>query len=235
MDTNYKIKFNSLTLISKLVLVVYIIYILFRFKNTNIKTHILLLIALYIMLYIDSHNDYYDKENYNNTYPDIRTKNINITNSDNYVVDHDYIDPNYQSYIVDKFICNKYNCYNTLPDKNRINNGTHIQRVNDRLIKNRNTEGRFYVDCPNCDNTNIFTNTIVDTNVNTKIDTDIIIDKKRKTMSFFNDNYVDDSKIFCYNCLIDSKDKNLAYEQDYGGTYIYWPDFENPVNGPPYI
>jgi hypothetical protein len=56
-----------------------------------------------------------------------------------------------------------------------------------------------------------------------------------KKMSFFNDNFVDSSKVYCYNCLIDSKEKNKAYAPDYGGTYIYWPDLADPVNGPPYV
>lgn len=63
-----------------------------------------------------------------------------------------------------------------------------------------------------------------------------------KKMSFFNDHYVDSSKIFCDNCIIDEEQKNLAYLQKYGayepefnGSYMYWPKQSNPLNGPPYV
>jgi hypothetical protein len=132
-----------------------------------------------------------------------------------------------------------YHNMNNNTDNNTDNNMSKRQKKVIELNNGRNTEGRFYVNCHGCGR-----DRIMDDRLNDRINKQF---KKRdmcsrpctegseRKMSFFNDKYVDSSKIFCYNPLIEEDEKNRAYEQDYGGGYVYWPDLSDPVNGPPYI
>lgn len=134
--------------------------------------------------------------------------------------------------------------YNNLNDqtiisdkRDRLNNKMRNKIA--ELNRGRNYEGRFYVDCHKCGRQRI------EEDINNRVcgnDKDQhkycsvnCVGGKERAMSFYNNKYVDRSKIFCYNPLIDECEKNSSYEQDYGGTYIYFPTIADPVNGPPYL
>jgi hypothetical protein len=117
---------------------------------------------------------------------------------------------------------------------------TNRQIKIDELNRNREFEGRFFVKCHGCGRDRILEDSR---------DIDRMMkqrsrrygpcrDVKHRSMSFYNENYIDSSKIFCYNCLIDQDDKRREAEPNYGdpeSSYVYWPRFEDPVNGPPYV
>ena len=111
------------------------------------------------------------------------------------------------------------------------------KNIIDRLNDTRGKLGRFYVDCPPCgrarileDRTNILKEQLYRQKTKQKIYSQKH-NEPNKTMSFYNTKYVDKDKIFCYNCLMD----NVDNEKHVIKNYVYWPSFEDPVNGPPYV
>ena len=116
---------------------------------------------------------------------------------------------------------------------------TRRQRKIKELNDNRNTEGRFYVNCHSCGRDRVLDDKFNNLRRRYMRSREMCMSpctvSREKTMGYFNEKFVDSSKIFCYNCLIDSDEKNRAYEQDYGGSYLYWPTLEDPVNGPPHV
>lgn len=139
---------------------------------------------------------------------------------------------------------------------------TRRQQKIKELNDGRNTEGRFYVNCHKCGRDRILDDRFNNLKRRELEQKEMCIkpctNTPEKSMSFYNENYVDSSKIFCYNCLIDEDEKNSSRIQTYGdpyadfksfrirdlkGTYakpydslyVYWPTLNDPVNGPPYV
>lgn len=207
-NTQYKEDCNKLLSVQfKIVMFIYVLLMLYLFAMNRINDYIkiAMVVVLYIMLYIDYKIDYED-EQYKN-----KEK------------------------------------YNNLNDKTMLSDNHFKERLNAKmrnkiaeLNRGRNYEGRFYVDCQKCGRHRIeedITNNKVcgnDKDQNKYCSVNCVGGKER-AMSFYNNKYVDRSKIFCYNPLIDECEKNSSYEQDYGGTYIYFPTIADPINGPPYL
>ena len=105
------------------------------------------------------------------------------------------------------------------------------ERIKD-LNDSRGTTGNFYVECHGCGRDRILEDRKKTCNSCTNENYCSVACKEREntSMSFFNKNYVDTDQIFCYNCLLDN-DHNDRY---FLKNYVYWPDTNDPVNGPPY-
>jgi exonuclease III len=110
----------------------------------------------------------------------------------------------------------------------------------DKLNDTRGKLGRFHVDCLPCGRARILEDRadILKEQQKKKQNLHNQIlhqehnqERKHETMSFYNTKYVDKNKIFCYNCLMDNPDN----EKHFIKNYVYWPSFENPINGPPYV
>jgi len=106
----------------------------------------------------------------------------------------------------------------------------------DELNALRGTLGNFYVNCPPCGRKRIIQERLQrqSDELNKymlEIDREKCACKNKynQTMSYFNDKYTDKDQIFCYNCLMDNADSERYFIKN----YVYWPDIDDPVNGPP--
>lgn len=114
---------------------------------------------------------------------------------------------------------------------------TREQRI-EELNDTRGKLGNFYVNCHSCGRKRILEE-------RHKLRRDILNsrqsglyagsctgsckDREHETMSFFNNQYVDKNQIFCYNCLMD----NVHNDRYFTKNYVYWPNLNDSVNGPP--
>lgn len=123
--------------------------------------------------------------------------------------------------------------------KNKNRRTERIKRLNDSRCCN----GRFYVNCHACGRRRIiqelYGNRHRRTGCGCNKDgkgfcSDVCKQRGEKTMSFYNDRYVDKDQIFCYNCL---RDRYIPSDgvsfTPFAKNYVYWPTLEDPVNGVP--
>lgn len=106
------------------------------------------------------------------------------------------------------------------------------QRIKD-LNDSRGKTGNFYVACHPCGRERILEDRkkVCRSCSNRSYCRDTCKEHQNESMSFFNKQYVDTDQIFCYNCLLDSVHNDRYFMKN----YVYWPDVDDPVNGPPYI
>ena len=106
------------------------------------------------------------------------------------------------------------------------------QRIKD-LNDSRGKTGNFYVDCHLCGRARILEDRkkVCTSCSNRSYCRDTCKEHQNESMSFFNDRYVDTDQTFCYNCLLDSTHNDRYFLKN----YVYWPDVDDPVNGPPYV
>jgi hypothetical protein len=101
----------------------------------------------------------------------------------------------------------------------------------DKLNDTRGKLGRFYVECLPCGRARILEDRANLLKEKQNYTYNLSQERKYETMSFYNTKYVDKNKIFCYNCLMD----NPENEKHFIKNYVYWPSYEDPSNGPPYV
>jgi hypothetical protein len=108
------------------------------------------------------------------------------------------------------------------------------QRIKD-LNDSRGKTGNFYVDCHPCGRARILEDRkkvcTGDSNSSRSYCRDTCKERQNESMSFFNNRYIDTNQTFCYNCLLDSTHNDRYFLKN----YVYWPDIDDPVNGPPYL
>lgn len=131
-----------------------------------------------------------------------------------------------------------------------IETKTNRERIIDLLNNNRKTEGALYVPCRDCNSKSKKISLLSDDDRRCRLSGIDINDitygnvynqcksNDNKGMSFYNNKYVDSTKINCYGCLVSQSDKCRSKIQHYGddrSDYLFWASLEDPVNGPPYI
>lgn len=116
------------------------------------------------------------------------------------------------------------------------------QRIKD-LNDSRGKTGHFYVDCHPCGRERILedrkktctgdpslSQSSQSSQLSRSYCRDTCKERQNESMSFFNNRYVDIDQTFCYNCLMDRTHNDRYFLKN----YVYWPDIDDPVNGPPY-